>query len=253
MVARVGPQISIKGSRDGLLITFGDGPFDDLVQQLTTELKQKQGFLEGGRVTLQVGTRPLRVQQLSRIQDLFTQHRLDLWTVLAQQESTKAAARELGLATRLPGSQTDLEGKALTTVESSDALLSATDGQTTTAKKGATAPSALLLKETLRSGRSVYHEGPVIVMGDVNPGAEIIAAGDVVVWGRLRGLVHAGALGDGTAVICALDLSPTQLRIADQIAIPPDDQRRHPTPEQASIRDGQIVATPWQTKVDTGS
>ncbi len=82
-------------------------------------------------------------------------------------------------------------------------------------------------------------------MGDVNPGAEIIAAGSVVVWGRLRGLVHAGALGDVEAVICALELNPTQLRIADAIAIAPDERRAGVTPEKAAIRQGQIEARAW--------
>jgi septum site-determining protein MinC len=104
----------------------------------------------------------------------------------------------------------------------------------------------LILRETIRSGRSVYHEGHIVVIGDVNPGAEIIAGGDVVVWGKLRGLVHAGAMGDTSAVICALELIPTQLRIADQIAISPHDQRRQATPEKVSMHNGRIVAEAWQ-------
>ncbi|MBK7894707.1 MAG: septum site-determining protein MinC [Anaerolineaceae bacterium] len=96
------------------------------------------------------------------------------------------------------------------------------------------AQGGLILKETLRSGRSIYHEGHVVVIGDVNPGAEIVASGDVIVWGRLRGLVHAGALGDETAVICALELTPTQLRIADQIAISPDEKRGRAIPRTSS-------------------
>ena len=105
--------------------------------------------------------------------------------------------------------------------------------------------NSLLLRETFRSGRFVQHDGHIVIIGDVNPGAEITAGGNVIVWGRLRGLVHAGAYGDETAVICALDLNPTQLRIAGQIAIPPQENGRKPTPEQAIIRDGQIVAESW--------
>jgi septum site-determining protein MinC len=58
-------------------------------------------------------------------------------------------------------------------------------------------------------------------------------------------LVHAGALGDEEAVICALDLAPTQLRIAGHIARSPEDRRRKPVPEVAAVREGQIVAVPW--------
>src|SRR5690606_23505739 len=86
--------------------------------------------------------------------------------------------------------------------------------------------ACLLLRETVRSGRAIHHEGDVVIVGDVNPGAEIIAGGSVIVWGRLRGMVHAGAYGDHTALICALELSPTQLRIADQIAVAPEGKRK---------------------------
>jgi septum site-determining protein MinC len=71
-----------------------------------------------------------------------------------------------------------------------------------------------------------------------------VADGDVVVWGHLRGTVHAGAAGDSSAVVCALDLSPTQLRIADHIATSPA-RRGESRPEIARIRDGQIVAERW--------
>lgn len=231
--------ISIKGIRDGLLVTLGEGEYAGVLARLGVELAEKQDFLQGSRIALAVGQRPLQRQQLVEIQQLFARHRLLLWTVLADADDTKTAARELELATRLPGSQTDLDGKLL--------QMPLTDIQPTPTPTPPEA-GALLLKETLRSGRAVYHEGAIIILGDVNPGAEVIAAGDVIVWGRLRGLVHAGALGDETAVICALDLSPTQLRIAEQIAIPPETRRRKPEPEQAVIRNGQIIAEAWQTK-----
>jgi septum site-determining protein MinC len=103
----------------------------------------------------------------------------------------------------------------------------------------------VLIKRTLRSGRTVRSTGHVVVIGDVNPGAEIIAYGDVVVWGKLRGIVHAGANGDESANVCALDLAPTQLRIAGYISIPPSGKRRQPKPEMAHIVNGQIEAVAW--------
>ncbi|MGQ0600150.1 MAG: septum site-determining protein MinC, partial [Anaerolineales bacterium] len=89
--------------------------------------------------------------------------------------------------------------------------------------------------------------GNVVVLGDVNPGAEIVASGDVIVWGRLRGVVHAGAEGDAGAVVCALDLAPTQLRIAGYIAVSPP-QKGQPHPEMARVKDGQIMAERWKAK-----
>jgi septum site-determining protein MinC len=228
-------EIGIKGIRDGLLVTLGNHQsMPDLLADLAQLLQARHSFLKGSRIALAVGNYSFTVEQLEAVQTLFTDHELMLWTVLADLESTRRTARQLGLATRLPGSQTDLDGNLLAEAA-------------TTAVSSAPTPAAgdLFLRETVRSGRSIFHEGSVTILGDVNPGAEIIAAGSVVVWGRLRGLVHAGAMGDKTAVICALDLNPTQLRIADQIAISPNESRSKPLPEQATIRQGQIVAEPW--------
>jgi septum site-determining protein MinC len=106
---------------------------------------------------------------------------------------------------------------------------------------------AILVRRTLRSGYSLQHPGHVVVIGDVNPGAEILSGGSVVVWGRLRGSVQAGVDGEDTVFVCALDLSPTQLRIADHDATPPQ-KRGKPQPEMVQIKDGRVVFTPWSVK-----
>jgi septum site-determining protein MinC len=231
----VARQIDIKGIRDGLLIRVNDHPDFAVYERLRRELEQKRDFLQGSRIAVELGRRPLNHEQLTGLQDLFVEYDLVLWAVIADDAETRATARDLGLATRLSGSATDLDGNAL--AESANGAA---------ATRTPPAANALLLRETVRSGRSVWHEGHVVVLGDVNPGAEIIATGHVIVWGRLRGLVHAGAGGDAAALICALDLSPTQLRIADHIAVAPQDSRPAAIPEQAAIRDGQIVAEPWR-------
>lgn len=240
MIQQVAQRVSIKGIPDGLLITFGPGEYAALLDELAADLDVKKGFLQGSRVTASVGSRSLDRDELALLRTLLEDNGLTLWAVLAEFEGTKDSARGLGLATRLPGSNTDLNGNLLQSASNDPSptnpnLPAGVDGS-----------NGLVLRETIRSGRSVYHEGHIVVIGDVNPGAEIIAVGDVVVWGKLRGLVHAGALGDKTAVICALELIPTQLRIADQIAISPNDQRRQSTPEKVSINDGRIVAEAWQ-------
>jgi septum site-determining protein MinC len=88
-----------------------------------------------------------------------------------------------------------------------------------------------------------------VIIGDVHAGAEIVAGGDVVVWGRVHGMVHAGAMGNDQAVVCALELRPTQLRIAGYIATSPrEKQLASIGPEVASVVDGHIVARPWTSK-----
>ncbi len=229
--------INIKGIREGLLLTIDDAlPFDKMVHNLQVELDNKEAFLQGSAITLQVGLRPLRQSQLIQLQKLFDRHQLPLRAILTDEDETRIAARNLGFATRLSGSQTDLDGNFVQNRETAVSEQPTTDNL----------PGGLVLKETLRSGRRVFHEGDVVVIGDVNPGSEIIAGGDVIVWGRLRGLVHAGAMGDETAVICALELIPTQLRIFDQIAIAPDEKQKNPKPEKAFIKNGHIIAEQWK-------
>jgi septum site-determining protein MinC len=84
----------------------------------------------------------------------------------------------------------------------------------------------------------------VLVLGDVNPGARVSAGGHVLVWGRLRGIAHAGCRGDASARIVALQLRPLQLRIAGAVARGPDDSPPPGVAEQASLVDGVIRLDP---------
>jgi septum site-determining protein MinC len=234
-------QIAIKGIRDGILINLDEEvSLDTSLQLLETELAAQQGFLRGSRVILAVGGREMSKGDIIPFQELLAGHEMTLWTILADREQTRESARALSLATRLPGSNADLNGN------SRPAATEPNDAESAPATNGQA--NGLVLRETLRSGRSVYHDGHVAIIGDVNPGAEVIAGGNVIVWGKVRGLVHAGAHGDSSAFICALALTPTQLRIADQIAVAPGDLRRRPMPEKALLVDGQIVAEPWNSK-----
>ncbi len=103
----------------------------------------------------------------------------------------------------------------------------------------------MVLRRTLRSGQVLQHPGHVIVVGDVNPGAEVLAGGNVFVWGRLRGVVHAGAAGDRQAIVCALELAPAQLRIADVVARAPEEHPSPARPELARVEDAGIVVETW--------
>lgn len=105
-------------------------------------------------------------------------------------------------------------------------------------------PAVMLLKQTLRSGQAVSHSGHLVIIGDVNPGAELTADGDITVWGTLRGMAHAGAGGNTKAEVRALRFEAIQLRIANAIARAPDrtklPERGAKIPETARIIDGKI-------------
>ena len=104
--------------------------------------------------------------------------------------------------------------------------------------------ATLYHRGTLRGGQALQHVGNIVVVGDVNPGAELVASGDILVFGALRGTAHAGAQGDFEARVGALELAPTQLRIATLIAA--SDGRRHARePEEAYVIEQRIVIAPF--------
>lgn len=102
----------------------------------------------------------------------------------------------------------------------------------------------MYLRQTLRSGQSVSHTGHLVIIGDVNPGAEVVAEGDITVWGALRGIARAGCSGNNDAEIRALRLQPIQIRIGESFARSPDKNRlhydNHHGPETARVVDGKI-------------
>ncbi len=101
--------------------------------------------------------------------------------------------------------------------------------------------SLKIFPKTVRSGQRIEHDGDVLILGDVNPDAYVIASGNIIVMGALRGIVHAGADGDETAVILALKLIPQQLRISNYITRSPDDIEEPEYPEKAYIENGNII------------
>ena len=216
--------MSIKGTGQGLVLSVPPGEWSEIRRAVVQAIDERAEFFRSARLALQVDAHELGAAELGGLRDELARRDVGLWAVLSSSPITKSAAADLGLALELEKADAPAEEQPL------DTLI---DGE-----------EAVLVIRTLHSGNVLRHPGHVIVMGDVNPGAEIAAGGNVIVWGRLRGVVHAGAGGDEAAVVCALDLAPTQLRIAGQIAVSPE-RRKYPGPEIARIRDGQLIAETW--------
>lgn len=104
--------------------------------------------------------------------------------------------------------------------------------------------NALVVGKTLRSGQKVSHDGSIIIMGDVNPGAQVIAGEDIIILGSCRGMAHAGANGNERASITANKIVATQLRIAGLIARSPDDLDKSVYVQTARIKDGHVIIEP---------
>ena len=219
------PQIEVKGIRDGLLVILGDGEWLQLREALLFHVDGQQEFMQGARIAVDVGNHILKAVDLGLLRDELSERGVTLWAVISNSATTEKTAQTLGLATVISQPKREQEIKPLDT-------------------RYNYGDEAVFIQRTLRSGYNLTCHGHVSVLGDVNPGAEIIAGGNIIVWGRLRGLVHAGAEGDESAIVCSLDLMPTQLRIAGHIAITPK-RRGKPQPEIAYVKDNQVVAEIW--------
>ncbi|MFS8781270.1 septum site-determining protein MinC [Synechococcus sp. W55.1] len=197
-------------------------PWEELWENLVWQLRSRKPYWAGvAPLTLWSQQRELDMPALQLLAALLSQHGLQLWRVQTRSRSTAIAAATLGYS-----------------VEQSSLLEAVPPAPPDT--------TPLYLRSTVRSGMSVRHRGSVFLLGDLNPGGEIIAGGDIWVWGRLRGLVHAGADGDKGAVILALQLEPTQLRIADQVARPPEGGSLPNTPEVVYLQEDVICVASLQ-------
>lgn len=235
-------SIEFKGIRQGILATLSEeGNWPEISANLASRIDSQRDFFRGANLVLQLDRRGVRRHELESLVTLLKKRDVKLVGVLSSSATTQGATRKLGLATDLEeltisaapdGPIPDTESPQPGVAPVMNATVSGTEG--------------VLIRRTLRSGNTIEHPGHVVVLGDVNAGAEIIAGGDIIIWGHLRGVVHAGASGNNNAVVCALNLEPTQLRIGALISVSPSGKRRKPRPEKAYIENGQIRAEAWK-------
>lgn len=217
--------IQIKGLRDGLLVSLGQAEWNDLRAALMDQIEARQSFFRGARLALDVGGLIFHVNELSELRDTLSDRGVNLWAVVSESPTTEKTAQLLGLATRISKPRPQ--------------------EMTRPSVKEVGEGAAMWVGRTLRSGTRVEFPGHIVVMGDVNSGAEVVADGNILVWGRVRGVVHAGANGDHSAVVCGLDLSAAQIRIAGVAAVPLT-RGGEVGPEKALIKDEVLHVEPWQ-------
>ncbi|MBE9210127.1 septum site-determining protein MinC [Nostoc sp. LEGE 06077] len=190
--------------------------WSDIWQQLKLRLNAGDRLrIPNTPVHLIAYDRLLDSRQLQDLADSFSEVQLQLKSVATSRRQTAIAAVTSGYSVEQLQPQTSLSSEA----------------QVTTT----TQADALYLEMTVRSGVEIRHPGTVILLGDVNPGGIVVAEGDILVWGRLRGIAHAGAGGNRECLIMALQMEPTQLRIADAVARAPEKLPSQFSPEVAHI------------------
>ncbi|MDR3589318.1 MAG: septum site-determining protein MinC [Negativicutes bacterium] len=200
-------DVVFKGVRGEIQLLLSDtADFADILEQLKGKLASANDFFRRGATIKLPAT--LKAEEHTQIASLLAEHGLACWETAKRAESGQAAASPA------PAGRDRYETRAL------------------------------VVNKTLRSGQKVAYDGSVVVIGDVNPGAQIVAGQDIIILGACRGVAHAGAYGDATATITANKIVATQLRIAGVISRSPDDLDKPDCVEIARIRDGAVVIEP---------
>lgn len=206
--------VAFKGSKEGLSICFnGELEYPSLKAHLIKKLESTKRFFEGAKV-VSIQGKELSQDEKNEIKDIISTR---FGMIMLEEEQDDFIDNPSRVADNI------FEG-----IE---------EGNTK------------FIRSTLRSGQSLKFSGNIIVIGDVNPGAEVVAEGNILVMGALRGMAHAGSGGNGKAYVAAFSLQPTQLRIANIIARSPDNETTKPsTPELAMIKNDVILIEPYLPK-----
>ncbi|MBG1240714.1 septum site-determining protein MinC [Nostoc sp. NZL] len=217
-------QVQLKSKEGRLLLILppesqlsaSELSWSDIWQQIRQRLNAGDRFrISNTPVHLMAQDRLVDARQLQELAEALSEVQLRLISVSTSRRQTAIAAVTSGYS-----------------VEQLQPVSSLSSEPTATAIPQA---DALYLEMTVRSGVEIRHPGTVILLGDLNPGGIVIADGDIIIWGRLRGIAHAGAGGNRECLIMALQMEPTQLRIADAVARAPEKPPMQFSPEVAHI------------------
>lgn len=205
--------IQIKANRDGfILVPDPEASFPSIMDYIEKKIKESHDFFQRSDMILDLRGRALSTVEILALQKILV---------------GKAGVKLV---------EVKLDDDVSFITESSPARASAKIAATNGAED-----RHVVVRSTCRSGTRIESSADCIVLGDVNPGAEVVAVGDVIIFGVLKGIAHAGATGNRTAKIWALSIEPSQIRIADLVALPPRGNKPAPKRyEIAEVREERI-------------
>ena len=216
-------NIGVKGINEGLLLILPEGDWNEIRQDLILRIESQTAFFNGAQAFIDVAARDMRVVEITELRDLLDVFGIHMKGLLSISDLTQKNAKTLGVETSIPVKKVKKEKPA--------------------ERMPVTENNAFLLCKNIRSGVRIEKEESVVIFGDVNPGAEIISDRNVIIWGRIKGKISAGAKGDERAFISALSLENSQISIAGIMDIFPK-RARNPNPDSPlilRILNGEII------------
>lgn len=212
-------SVVIKGNKYGIIVVLSpEVPFDELKLLVAEKFRESSKFFENAKMAISFEGRKLTNEEQKEILDIIGDNAdMHIVCVIDNDTETEETMRKT------------LEQKLLE--------LSNNTGQ--------------FYKGILRSGASLEFETSVIIIGDVNQGARVVSKGNIIVLGSLKGNAFAGATGNTNSFVVALDMNPTQIRIADTIARAPDKPAKQEVKEAkiAFLEEGNIYIEPLNKNI----
>lgn len=214
--------ISFKGTRHGILMSIAeDEPFGKVMEVLKIKLDENKSFFDGSNISLDLGWREMDDYDLDELLYVIKLNSLNLLGIISTSLTTRKLSESRGLKVIIGRlGLADHHGRKKNGSNGKNAPVQAAGSASPTReiKAPGSADETLLIRKTIRSGQSIDHPGNLVIMGDVNPGAEVKAGGDILIFGALRGIAHAGRnSGYEIPSVSALKFEPTQIRIKDKI------------------------------------
>ncbi len=221
-------SVIFKGKKGGILIILDDKiTFDELKTTFEEKILQAGNFFKGANLSITFKGRNLEENEEMELLNIISEKSgLNISFVHDKDERTFLVKHQ-----------------KLSKIDNIDILLDKNDAENFNSKVIFSAFENITSfhKGSVRSGQSLKFKGSIIIIGDVNPGGEVIAEGNIIVLGSVKGLVHAGCMGYSDCFVIGLDLRPTQLRIADIVTYFPQKEKMAKTfPECAFAKKGEI-------------
>lgn len=216
-------QLRIKGAKNGIIIQFEEGEIGQGFKLLEDKLRSNPSFFSGSNATIVLPEKTeIGLELLTKLGEVLRVGGVRLL------EIRRSDSFEISQRIKDDLSTEDQTKRVVSTV---DTLESTT---------------LHWIEKRLRSGDKISVDGDLVLLGDVNPGALVSATGNILVWGSLQGVAHAGRDGDEKARIMALRLKASQLRIAGHISRAPDEYLDPNNPEVARVGVQGIVIEAWE-------
>jgi len=220
-------ELSVKGTDDKLLITILSPTWIDGNQSLQEYINANQKFLEKAKIIVDAQDIHIKSTELFELRNFLNENQITLFSILSINDETNKSASILGISNRTSEKTKPLPRRP---------------GSLTTDK-------ALLINKTIRSGICLDEESDIVIIGDVNPGSVIKSKGTILVWGKLMGEIHAGSSGDKLALVCALEMNPSILTIAD-VVYENSKKRKFKEPEIAYLDGNVLLIANWKKHPD---